>query len=129
VTGWLGSPNKPWPGIYANPVWPAKQPSRRARHEAVVEAEGGAEELRPRPRRLGAPEQRNRGREGMSLEWTWVPHERGPQIYGVTKSYEYGARRRARLQTTVTAVSANRHRIEGSEVQLQGPSVGKEEEP
>lgn len=68
MTGLLVSPNKTLHGIYAKQVWPEKKPSRRARHEAVVEAEGRAEDLWPRHRALSAPGQRNRGRAVMSLE-------------------------------------------------------------
>jgi hypothetical protein len=42
----------------------------------------------PRHRALIAPEQRNRGREVISVDWTLVHHERGPHIYGTTKSYD-----------------------------------------
>src|SRR5215510_4162107 len=62
VTGLLVSPNKTLQGIYATQVWPEKTPSRRARHEAVFEAEWKAEELLPRQRTLIAREHRNRGR-------------------------------------------------------------------
>lgn len=128
VTGLLVSPNKTLQGIYATQVWPEKKPSRRAMHEAVFEADWNAEELLPRHRRLIAPEHRNRGREVMSLDWTLVHHERGPHIYGVTKSYDYVERRMARFQTTVTAVIANRQLIDGIGVQIQAPDVSKEEE-
>jgi hypothetical protein len=64
----------------------------------------------------------------ISWDWTLVHHERGPEIYGVSKSYAYGERRRARFQTTVTAVIANRQLIDGIGVQIQEPPVGKEEE-
>jgi hypothetical protein len=128
VTGLLVNPNKTLQGIYANQVWPEQKPSRRAMHEAVFEAEWKADELLPRHRALIAPEPRNRGREVISLDWTLVHHERGPQIYGVTKSYDYVERRMARFQTTVTAVIANRQLIDGIDVQIQEPSVCKEEE-
>jgi len=128
VTGLLVNPNKTLQGIYANQVWPEKPPSRRAMHEAVFEADWNAEELLPRHRALIAPEHRNRGREVISLDWTLVHHERGPHIYGVTKSYDYVERRMGRFQTTVTAVIANRQLIDGIGVQIQEPSVGKEEE-
>jgi hypothetical protein len=128
VTGLLVSPNKTLQGIYANHVWPEKKPSRRAMHEAVFEAEGKAEELLPRHRALIAPEHRNRGREVISLDGTLVHHERGPEIYGVTKSYDYVERRMARFQTTVTAVLAHRQLIDGIDLQIQEPSVCKEEE-
>jgi hypothetical protein len=128
VTGLLVNPNKTLQGIYANQVWPEQKPSRRAMHEAVFEAEGKADELLPRHRRVIAPEHRNRGREVISLDWTLIHHERGPEIYGVTKSYDYVERRMARFQTTVTAVIANRELIDGIGVQIQEPDVCKEEE-
>jgi hypothetical protein len=128
VTGLLVSPNKTLQGIYAHQVWSEKKPSRRAMHEAVFEAEWNAEELLPRHRRLIAPEHRDRGREVISLDWTLVHHERGPEIYGVSKSYDYVERRMARFQTTVTAVIANRQLIDGIGVQIQEPNVCKEEE-
>jgi hypothetical protein len=128
VTGLLVSPNKTLQGIYANQVGPEKKPSRRARHEAVCEAEWDAEELLPRQRAWIAPEQRHRGREVISWDWTLVHQERGPHIYGVTKSYDYGARRMAQLQTTVTAVIAHRQGMDGIGVQIHEPRVCQEEE-
>jgi hypothetical protein len=128
VTGLLVSPKKTLQGIYAHQVWPEQKPSRRAMHEAVFEAEWKAEELLPRHRALIAPEHRDRGREVISLEWTLVHHERGPHIYGTTKSYDYVERRMARVQTTVTAVIAHRQLIDGIGVQIQEPEVGREEE-
>jgi hypothetical protein len=128
VTGLLVSPNKTLQGIYASQVWPEQRPSRRAMPEAIFEAEWNAEELLPRHRTLIAPEHRDRGREVMSLDWTLVHHERGPEIYGVSKSYDYVERRMARFQTTVTAVIANRQLIDGIGVQIQEPTVCKEEE-
>jgi len=128
VTGLLVNPNKTLQGIYANQVWPEKKPSRRAMNEAVFEADWNAEELLPRHRARIAPEHRNRGREVISLDWTLVHHERGPHIYGTTKSYDYVERRMARFQTTVTAVIANRQLIDGIGVQIQEPDVCKEEE-
>jgi len=128
VTGLLVSPNKTLQGIYATQVWPEQKPSRRAMHEAVFDAGWAAEELLPRHRALIAPEHRNRGREVISLDWTLVHHERGPHIYGVTKSYDYVERRMGRFQTTVTAVIANRQLIDGIGVQIQEPDVSKEEE-
>lgn len=87
-----------------------------------------AEACLPRHRTLIAPEHRGRGREVISLAWTLVPHDRGPQIYGTTKSADYVERRMGRFQTVVTGVIANRQLSEGIDVRLQGPNVGKEEE-
>jgi len=128
VTGLIVSPNKTLQGIYANQVWEEDKPTRRTMHEAVFEAGWEAEQLLPRHRTLIAPEHRQRGREVISLDWTLVHHERGPHIYGTTKSYDYVARRMGRFQTVVTAVIANRQLIDGIGVQIQEPSVCKEEE-
>lgn len=128
VTGLLVSPNKTSQGIYAAQVWDGDGPSYRAMHEAVFEAGWDAEALLPRHRKLITPEHRNRGREVISLDWTLVHHERGPHIYGVTKSYDYVERRMAQFQTTVTAVIANRQLIDGIDAQIQVPNVSKEEE-
>jgi hypothetical protein len=128
VSGLIVSPNKTVQGIYANQVWAGKKPSRRVRHEAVFEAGWDAEELFPRHRRVIGPEHWGRGREVISLDWTLVPHERGPHRYGTTKSYDSVERRMGRFQTVVTAVIANRQLSDGIEVQIQVPSVCKEEE-
>jgi DDE superfamily endonuclease len=128
ITGLLVSPNKTLQGIHATQVWEENKPSYRAMHEAVFEAGWDADELLPRHRRLIAPEHRHRGREVISLDWTLGHHERGPHIYGVTKSYDYVARRMAQFQTTVTAVIANRQVIDGIDAQIQVPDLCKEEE-
>jgi len=128
VTGLLVSPNKTLQGIYAGQVWEGEKPSRRAMHEAVFEAGWEAEELLPRHRAVIAPDHHSRGREVISLDWTLVHHERGPQIYGTTKSYDYVARRMGRFQTVITAVIANRQLIDGVDLQIQAPNVRAEEE-
>src|SRR5229473_4732347 len=128
VSGLIVSPNKTVQGIYAQQVWEGEKPSRRAMHEAVFEAGWGAEELLPRHRAVIAPEHQNRGREVISLDWTLVHHERGPQIYGTAKSYDYVEKRMGRFQTVVTAVIANRQLIDGIELQIQEPNFCKEEE-
>jgi ElaB/YqjD/DUF883 family membrane-anchored ribosome-binding protein len=128
ITGLLVSPNKTLQGIHATQVWEENRPGYRTMHEAVFEAGWRAEELLPRHRRLIAREHRNRGREVISLDWTLVHHERGPHIYGVTKSYDYVERRMAQFQTTVTAVIANRQVIDGIDAQIQVPNLCKEEE-
>lgn len=122
LTGLLLSPNKTLQGIYALQVWEREQPSRRAMHEAVFEAGWQAEELLPRHRATIAAEHRGKGREVIGLDWTLVHHERGPEIYGTTKSYDYVERRLGRFQTVVTAVVANRELIDGIAVQVQAPS-------
>jgi hypothetical protein len=128
VTGLIVSPNKTLQGIYADQVWEEHRPTRRTMHEAVFEAGWEAEQLLPRHRGVIAPEHRKRGREVISVDWTLVHHERGPHIYGTTKSYDYVERRMGRFQTVVTAVIANRQLIDGIDLRIQEPSVGKEEE-
>jgi len=128
VTGLLVSPNKTSQGIYAKQVWEGNKPGHRAMHEAVFEAGWDAEELLPRHRAVIAPEHRGRGREVILLDWTLVHHERGPHIYGTTKSYDDVEKRIGRFQTVVTGVIANRQLIDGIAVQIQEPNVCKEEE-
>ena len=64
VTGLLLSPNKTLQGIYDMQVWePGAPHSRRAMQEAVCEAGGDAEALRPRHRAVIARAHRGGGRE------------------------------------------------------------------
>jgi hypothetical protein len=128
VAGLIVSPNKTLQGIYAQQVWEEHKRTRRTMHEAVFEAGWKAEDLLPRHRSFIAPEHRGRGREVISLDWTLVHHERGPHIYGTTKSYDYVERRMGRFQTVVTSVIANRQLIDGIDVRIQEPSSCKEEE-
>ena len=109
-------------------VWDAESPSRRAMHAAVFEAQWDAEALMPRHRAVVAQAHGRQGREVISLDWTLAHHEWGPEIYGVTKSYDYVERRMARFQTVVTAVVANRALVDGLEVRVQEPSVREAEE-
>lgn len=102
VTGLILSPNKTLRGIYDLQVWEGEKPTRRVMHEGVFEAGWDAEGLMPRQRAVVAPDHRGRGREVISLEWTLAHYERGPKIYGTTKSYDYVERRMARFQTVVT---------------------------
>lgn len=97
-------------------------------HEAVFEAGWDAEGLRPRHREVIAPEYQGRGRAVICLDWTLGHHERGPEIYGVTKSYDSVERRMGRFQTVITAVIANRQVIDGIDLQIHEPSVCEEEE-
>lgn len=122
LTGLLLSPNKPLQGIYDLQVWGEEPPSRRAMPEAVFEAGWAAAERLPRPRATIAPEHGGKGREVSGLDWTLLHHERGPEIDGTTKRYDYVARRVGRFQTVVTAVVANRELIDGLAVQVQEPS-------
>jgi hypothetical protein len=129
VTGLLLSPNKTLQGIYDAQVWPGgAQPSRRAMHAAVFEAGWDSDRLLPRHRALVAPEHQGRGREVLSLDWTYRHHDRGPHIWGVKKRWDHVEGRMARYQTVGTAVLANRTLIDGLEAVIQPPARHAEEE-
>jgi hypothetical protein len=128
VTGLLLSPNKTLQGIYDVQVWePGAPRSRRAMHEAVFEAGWAADALMPHHRAVIACEHRGRGREVISLDWTYAHHERGLKIWGVKKAWDHVAHRLVPYQTVVTAVIANRTRLDGLEVLVQQPNQQEEE--
>ena len=74
-----------------------------------------------------APDHRGNGREIISLDWTFSHHDRGSEIYGNTKSYDYVKGRTGRFQTLVTSVVSNHKLIDGLDVVVQEPSREKEE--
>jgi hypothetical protein len=122
VTGLILSPNKTLQGIYDGQVWEPDTPrSRRAMHEAVFEAGWAAEALMPRHRAVVAGAHRGRGREVISLDWTYAHHERGRKMWAVHKAWDHVEHRLASYQTVVTAVVANRGRLDGIEVVVQQP--------
>ena len=128
VTGLILSPNKTLQGIYDGQVWePGAPHSRRAMHEAVFEAGWAADALMPHHRAVIADAHRGRGREVISLDWTYAHHERGAKIWGVKKAWDHVEHRLAPYQTVVTAVIANRARLDGIEVLVQQPSRQEEE--
>jgi hypothetical protein len=128
VTGLIVSPNKTLQGIYALQVWEdSTHPSRRAMHEAIFEAGWDADALMPRHRKIIAPAHRGRGRAVLSLDWTYAHHERGLKIWGVKKAWDHVEQRLAPYQTVVTAVIANRARLDGVEVVVQQPDQSAEE--
>jgi hypothetical protein len=128
VTGLLLSPNKTLQGISDMQVWePGVPHSRRAMHEAVFEAGWAADAFMPHHRAVIAGAHRGYGREVISLDWTYAHHERGPKIWGVKKAWDHVERRLAPYQTVVTAVIANRARLDGIEVLVQQPNQQEEE--
>ena len=128
VTGLLLNPNKTLQGLYDVQVWAREHaPSRRAMHAAVFEAGWDAEALMPHHRAVIAREHRGRGREVLSLDWTYAHHERGPKIWGINKAWDHVEHRLASYQTVVTAVVANRSRLDGIEVVVQQPDRYEEE--
>ena len=128
VTGLLLNPNKTLQGLYDVQVWAREPaPSRRAMHAAVFEAGWDAEALMPPHRAVIAREHRGRGRAVLSLDWTYAHHERGPKIWGINKAWDHVEHRLASYQTVVTAVVANRSRLDGIEVVVQQPDRYEEE--
>jgi hypothetical protein len=128
VTGLILSPNKTLQGIYALQVWEdSAHPSRRAMHEAIFETGWDADALMPRHREIIAPGHRGQGRAVLSLDWTYAHHERGLKIWGVKKAWDHVEKRLVPYQTVVTAVIANRARIDGVEVVVQQPDQSGEE--
>jgi hypothetical protein len=128
VTGLLLSPNKTLQGIYAGQVWEPGEPrSRRAMHEAVFEAGWAADALMPHHRAVIAGAYRGRGRAVISLDWTYAHHERSRKMWGVKKAWDHVEHRLAPYQTVVTAVIANRTRLDGIEVLVQQPNRHDEE--
>jgi len=121
VTGLILSPNKTLQGMYDLQVWDSQAPSRRAMHAGVFEAGWDDTALRQRHRAAVADDYRGHGRTVVSLDWPLVPHERGPQIYGVQRTYDHVAHRTTLLQTVVTAVVANREVFDGLDVVVQNP--------
>jgi len=128
IAGLLLSPNKTVQGIYAQQVWPDDQPvSRRAMQAAVFEAGWDSDELMRRHREVVAGTHRGRGLEVISLDWTYVHHERGPTIYAVKRAYDHVEGRQSRYQTVVTAVAANAEYLDGIAVEIQFPNYQAEE--
>jgi hypothetical protein len=128
VTGLIISPNKTLQGIYDLQVWDRQAPSRRAMHAGVFEAGWDANALMQRHRAEVAGEYRSGSRAVIALDWTLVHHERGPKIYAVSRTYDYVAHRTTLLQTVVTAVVANRERVDGLDVLVQDPCNLRTEE-
>ena len=127
VTGLIISPNKTLQGIYDLQVWDGKKPSRRSMHESVFESGWSSKALIQRHRAVVAPDHRGRGREIISLDWTFAHHDRGPEIYGAVKNYDYVEKRPGRFQTVVTAVISNKSLIDGLDAVVQEPSKQKQE--
>jgi hypothetical protein len=128
VSGLILSPNKTLQGIYDLQVWvDDKAPSRRAMHEAVFEAGWASEALMPRHREVVSADHRGRGREVISLDWTFAPHDRGAHLWGVSSAWDYTQRRYGRYQTVMTAVVTNRELIDGLEVAVHSPDVREKE--
>ncbi|HEX3034785.1 MAG TPA: hypothetical protein VHT73_06555 [Thermodesulfobacteriota bacterium] len=128
VTGLVISPNKTLQGIYDLQVFDGTRPSRRSMHESVFETGWDSDELMRRHRAIVAKGHRGRGREVISVDWTFAHHDRGPKIFGVNKAYDYVQKRTAQFQTVVTGVISNRELIDCLEAVVQKPGQIAEEE-
>ena len=128
VTGLLISPNKTLQGIHDLQRGKSGSVSSRAMHEAVFEAGWQAQELMPRHRQIVSKDYRDSKRAVISLDWTLSHHEKGPEIYGVKKGFDYIEKRYGLFQTVVTATVSNQQYIDGVEVQVRAPGFLKAEE-
>ncbi len=124
ITGLIVSSNKTLQGIHDLQVWPeGAEVSSRAMHEAVFEANWQSDELMPLHREAVSGKYRGKSRYAISLDWTLSHHERGPDIYGVKKGYDYINGKHGLFQTVVTATVANASRQDGIEVEVQQPEA------
>ncbi|MGD1859065.1 MAG: hypothetical protein ACFB0E_03730 [Leptolyngbyaceae cyanobacterium] len=57
-------------------------------------------------------------RQVMSLDWTHGHHERGAHIFGIKRQYDYVNGRMSQYHTILTAVIANRQRLDGIAVEV-----------
>jgi hypothetical protein len=96
-------------------------------HAAVFEAGWDSDGLLPRHRAVVAGEHRGRGLEVVSVDWTYVHHDRGPEIYAAKRAYDHVEGRMSTYQTLVTAVVANAERVDGVAIEVQFPNYQVEE--
>jgi len=122
VTGLIISPNKTLQGIYSSQYWDGKRPNRRSMHESVFESGWSSDSLMQKHREVVASDHKGRGREVISLDWTFSHHDRGKEIYGNKKGYDYVEKRASHFQTLVTAVISNSSMIDGLDAVVQEPS-------
>ena len=129
ISGLILSPNKTLQGIYDIQIWDSNgyRPTRRAMHEAVFENGWDSDNLMGWHRTVISKDHQGKGREVISLDWTFGHHERGPCIYGTKKGYDYVDDRYCLHQTILTAVISNREVIDGIEVAVQLPGFEKQE--
>jgi hypothetical protein len=127
VTGLIISPNKTLQGIYDLQVWEDNKPSRRAMLGSVFEYGWDSTELIRRHREIVSPSHKGQGCEVISLDWTFSHHDRGLEIYGNKKEYDYVENRTSRFQTLVTAVISNDKLIDGLDVTVQAPNLVESE--
>jgi hypothetical protein len=73
-----------------------------------------------------AGDHHGRGREVISIDWTFSHHDRGEEIYGVKRGYDYVEKRISQYQTVMTAIISNSSFIDGLDVVVQEPNWQEE---
>jgi len=96
-------------------------------HQSVFESSWDSDTLIEQHRKFVSPSHRGQGKEIISLDWTFSHHDRGPEIYGVKKEYDYVEKRTSQFQTFVTAVISNDNLIDGLDAVVQAPDVCESE--
>lgn len=129
INGLLLSANKTLQGIHSQYVWPdeSERVQRRTMHAGVFEAPWEQEALMARHRIAVANHYSHQERQVISLDWTHGHHERGSQIFGVKRQYDYVNGRMSQYHTILTAVLASRQRLDGIAVEVQGAKWEAEE--
>ena len=129
ISGLLLSENKTLQGIHHQYVSTQEHvlPGRRAMHAGVFESPWQWEELMSRQRQQVSEHYSSKERMVISLDWTLGHHERGKQIFGVKRQYDYVDGCMSCYQTILTAVVANRERQDGVGVAVQSAKWEREE--
>ena len=129
VSGLLLSENKTLQGIHSQYVSTQANSlsGRRAMHAGVFESAWSWEEMMVCHRREVSGYYQQRERLGISLDWTFGHHERGKQMFGVKRQYDYVDHRMSCYQTILSAVVANRERQDGVGVSVQAAKWEAEE--
>ena len=96
-------------------------------HESLFESGWSVTELMSQHRQEVSTVHHGQGRDVISLDWTLSHHDASEQIHGAKRAYDYVNNRMSTYQTVMTAVIANRHRIDGISTELQYPNYQKEE--
>ena len=129
ISGLLLSENKTLQGIDSQFVSTEERPlsGRRAMPAGVFESPWEWESLMTRYRQQVGQQHSETERLVISLDWTLGHHERGKQIYGVKRQYDYVQGCMSHYQTILTAVVANRERHDGIAVAVQAAKWEAEE--
>ncbi len=122
INGLLLSGNKTLQGIHSQYVWrdETERVNHRAMHAGVFKSPWPREQVMTRHRAEVARDYQPQERQVISLDWTHGHHERGKQIFGVKRQYDYVNGRLSQYHTMLTAVLASRARLDGIAVEVQG---------